>query len=178
MGAAAVAVIVAVVAGAQYYRVAVEDSTMEVLQCAQIIKPVAAVSQGAPLAVTPERRQEIEDNLLLANDYLADAKPDTPIDALKSMLSDGPNSVNDILNSVLDSDPKQAQALKLKSVVAEIYAARAQQSLDRQRTTEALDLVRYGRDVLPSSQDLFRLEQRICRADALAKRKPSQPGRS
>ena len=167
IGSAVAITVAAVVVGAQYYRDAVEDSTMEILQCAQIIKPAAVIAKGAPIELTPERRQEIQDNLLLAADYMADAKPDTPLDDLKSMLSDGPNSVIDILNNVLVTDPEQAQALKLKATVADIYAARATKLLEERRTIEALDLVRYGRNVLPSSQDLFRLEQRVCRADAL-----------
>ncbi|MET0499204.1 MAG: serine/threonine-protein kinase [Steroidobacteraceae bacterium] len=166
---AAVVAIAAVVIGARYYRDAVEDSTMEIMQCAQIIKPAVVDASTAPAALTPQRRQEIEENLLLANDYLADAKPDTPLDDLKSMLSDGPNSVIDILDSVLASDPKQAEALKMKSKVADIYASRAKKLLDENRTTQALELVRYGRNVVPSSQDLFRLEQRVCRADAVKK---------
>lgn len=166
---AIVAAISAVIVGSQFFRAAVESDTMEVLQCAQAIKPVAPASSGFVVELTPERQQEISDNVLLATDYLADARSDTPVDALKAMLSDGPNSVNDILNSVLAVDPKQPEALKLKKEVADIYATRARESLAKQRTTEALDLVRYGRNVLPSSQELFRLEQTICRADAVAR---------
>lgn len=168
--AAAVLALSAVIVGSQFFRAAVESDTMEVLRCAQIIKPVAGSANNTVIELTPQRQQELQDNILLADDYLADVKDDTPVDALKAMLSDGPNSVNDILNGVLAADPKQPQALKLKRQVAEIYGKRAQESLRQQRTKEALDLVRHGRGVLPSSQELFRLEQAVCRADALASR--------
>jgi len=170
LGGGTVLAIAVIVVGAQYYRSAVEDSTMEILQCAQIIRPAEIVAKPAPQALTPERQQDIKDNLLLANDYLVDVKADTPLGDLKSMLSDGPNSVIDILNNVLATDPKQADALALKAKVAGLYADRARKLLAENRTTEALDLVRYSRNVEPASQDLFRLEQQVCRADAVAKR--------
>ncbi len=168
--AAAIASIAAVAIGSQFYRAAVEDSTMEVLQCAQIIRPADTATPGAVAPLTPERLREIADNLVLAADYLTDAKSDLPADQLKSILSDGPNNVNDILNDVLTMDPKNAEALKLKDRVAEIYARRSQQLLEMNRTAEALDLVRYARAVKPASEEMFKLEQTICRADARTNR--------
>jgi len=170
LGGGTVLAIAVIVVGARYYRSAVEDSTMEILQCAQIIKPAEIVPKPPPQVLTPERQQDIKDNLLLAADYLVDAKADTPLGDLKSMLTDGPNSVLDILNNVLATDPEQAEALALKARVAELYADRARKLLAENRTAEALDLVRYSRNVEPASQDLFRLEQQVCRADAVAKR--------
>lgn len=165
---AAIVSVAAVVVGAQFYRVAVEDSTMEVLQCAEVIRPAAITQKPAATELTPERRRELDENVLLASDSLAGITAETPLEELKYILSDGPNSVNDVLNSVLADDPKHAEALRLKAAAAEIYAQRAQQSLDRNRSAEALDLVRYARLVQPASQALFRLEQTACRADALA----------
>ncbi|MDY6946547.1 MAG: hypothetical protein SXG53_12560, partial [Pseudomonadota bacterium] len=169
--AAGVLVTVAAVAvSARYYRVAVEDSTMEVLQCAQIPKPAVSHPEGTQATLTAEQRREIEDHLALAKDYMRDATPATRIEDLKYILSDGPNSVNDILNGVLQLHPTDAAALKLKADVANVYAERARVLSGERRVTEALDLIRYGRQVLPSSQELFRLEQSICRMDALAAR--------
>ena len=99
-----------------------------------------------------------------------DATPTTRIEDLKYILSDGPNSVNDILNGVLLVHPTDQAALQLKADVANVYAERARVLTGERRVTEALDLIRYGRQVLPSSQELFRLEQSICRMDALAAR--------
>ncbi len=72
-----------------------------------------------------EQQQEINDNLALAGDYMRDVSPSTGIDDLKYILSDGANSVNDILDAVLRIDPAHAGALKLKGEVANVYAARA-----------------------------------------------------
>jgi serine/threonine protein kinase len=162
--------VAAVAVGARYYRVAVEDSTMEVLQCAQIPKPAVVHAEGTQAALTAEQQREIEDHLALAKDYMRDATPATRIEDLKYILSDGPNSVNDILNGVLQVHPTDQAALKLKADVANVYAERARLLTGERRVTEALDLVRYGRQVLPASQELFRLEQSICRMDALAAR--------
>jgi serine/threonine protein kinase len=159
----------AVAVSARYYRVAVEDSTMEVLQCAQIPKPAPVLAEDSQPTLTPEQQQEIEDHLTLAKDYMQDATPTTRIEDLKYILSDGPNSVNDILNGVLQMHPTDRQALQMKAEVANLYAARARALTGEHRVTEALDLVRYGRQVLPSSQELFRLEQSICRMDAVAR---------
>lgn len=160
--------VVAVGVSAHYYRAAVEDSTLEVLQCAQIPKPAAIYSERAQSAPTAEQLREIDDYIALAKDYLRDATPNTRIEDLKYILSDGPNSVNDILDAVLQIQPTHKEALRLKADVANLYAERARLLTGDHRVTEALDLVRYGRLVLPSSQDLFRLEQSICRMNAVA----------
>lgn len=169
--AAAAGVLVAAVAlgvSARYYRVAVEDSTLEVLQCAQIPKPAPVHSALAAAPPTTEQQREIDDYLALARDYMVDATSNTRIEDLKYILSDGPNSVNDILNAVLRIHPTHQQALQLKADAANLYAERARVLSGEQRITEALDLVRHGRQMLPASQDLFRLEQSICRMEALA----------
>jgi serine/threonine protein kinase len=153
---------------ARFYRVAVEDSTMQVLQCAQIPKPAPLQSGSVQAALTADQQQEIDDYIALAKDYMHDATPSTRIEDLKYILSDGPNSVNDILNAVLKVNPAHQEALRLKADAANLYAERARVLTGEHRVTEALDLVRYGRQVLPASQELFRLEQSICRMDAVA----------
>jgi serine/threonine protein kinase len=153
---------------ARFYRDAVEDSTLQVLQCAQIPKPAALASSESTTPPTPEQQQSIDDYLVLAQDSLSGVTATTGIDDLKYILSDGPNSVNELLDAVLRIDPAHREALKLKADAANFYAARAQSLLGQQHTTEALDLVRYGRQVLPGSQELFRLEQEVCRKQALA----------
>jgi serine/threonine protein kinase len=158
----------AVAVSARYYRDAVEDSQLAVLQCAQIPKPAAAPTGQPAAPPTADQRREMDEDIVLANSYLSDANGPVSIADLKTILSDGPNSVNDILDIVLKIDPTHAEALKLKAQVAELYAARARMLLERKQVAEALDLVRYSRQVQPSSQELFRLEQTICRAGAAA----------
>jgi serine/threonine protein kinase len=169
---AAVAAVLATAAsltiGARFYRDAVEDSTMQVLQCAQIPKPAAPVSSESTARPTPDQQRSIDDYLALAQDFMSGAIAATSIEDLKYILSDGPNNVNELLDAVLRIDPSHREALKLKADAADLYAARAQTLLGQQKTDQALDLVRYGRQMLPDSQELFRLEQKVCRAQALA----------
>ena len=166
--AAVLATAGALAVSARYYRTAVEDSTLQVLQCTGIPKPVVPQSDAPVAAPTAEQQQEVNDYMTLANDYMLDVSPSTSVETLKYILSDGANSVNDILDSILKIDPTHAGALKLKGEVADVYAGRATVLLEQRRVNEALDLVRYGRKVLPASQDLFRLEQTVCRAQAAA----------
>lgn len=154
----------ALAVSARYYRVAVEDSTMQLMQCAQIPEPAPLPSSVAAVKPTQEQERAIEDYVTLARDYMSGASPTMPIEELKYVLTDGPNSVNDILEAALKIDPVRKEALELKSEAANLYAARARLLLSEHNTAEALDLVRYGRQVLPGSQELFRLEQKICRA--------------
>jgi serine/threonine protein kinase len=154
--------------GARFYRDAVEDSTMQVLQCAQIPKPAPAVSSESTAPPTPEQQRSIDDYMVLAQDSMGTATAAKSIEDLKYLLSDGPNNVNEAVAAVLLIDPSNREALKLKAEAAELYATRAQVLLGQGKTDQALDLVRYGRQMLPGSQELFRLEQKVCRAQALA----------
>lgn len=163
-GAALIA-IAAITVSARYYRVAVEDSTMQGM-CADVPRPAASLPERPPgFAPTPEQLQDIDDRLALAAEDLARATPAMDIEELKSILSEGPNSVNDVAEGVLRIDPRQPRALEIKAAIAAVYAARAQQLLRERKFDTALDLVRSARQVHPDGQDLFRLEQTICRAN-------------
>jgi serine/threonine protein kinase len=163
--AAVLATAGALAVSARFYRDAVEDSTLEVLQCAQIPKPAPPIAH-AEFTPTAEQQQQIDDNMALAQDFMRDVTAATPISDMKYILTDGANSVNDILDHVLKIDPTHAAALQLKVDIADLYADRARTLLEERRIEEALDLVRYGRNVLPASVELFRLEQTVCRAAA------------
>lgn len=167
-GAAAAVLITAgaLTVSARYYRDVVEGSTLEMLQCAQIPKPAPPPAEQGAFTPSPEQRQMLDDDIALARDYLSGVGPDTAIDEVKHVLSDGANSVNYILDHALGIDPSHAGALQLKAQIAELYAQRARALLDERRVDEALDLVRYSRSVSPSSVELFRLEQTVCRAAA------------
>jgi hypothetical protein len=170
VGAAAVVVaIAALTVSARYYRVAVEDSTMEVLRCARIPQPAAERPQRPPgFAPSPEQEQDMAGSLELAAEFLGGVTPAMDIEQVKYVLSEGPNNVNDIVEGVLRIDPREPRALDLKQKIAGEYAARARELLRVEQFDPALDLVRSARRVQPESQDLFGLEQEICRANARA----------
>jgi serine/threonine protein kinase len=163
--AAAIAAVAAIAVSARYYRVAVEGSTMEVLRCADVSRPAPSRPDRPPgFALSPEQLQDIEESLLLATDYLRDATPATSIEDLKYILSEGPNNVNDIVEGVLRIDPREPRALEIKQKIAGTYSARASELLRERKFDAALDLVRTARQTQPDSQELFALEQDICRA--------------
>jgi serine/threonine protein kinase len=166
VGAAALlAAVGAIAVSARYYRVAVEDSTMEVLRCADVPRPAAGRSDRPPgFSLSPEQLQDIDESLLLAADYLRDATPATSIDDLKYILSEGPNNVNDIVEGVLRIDPREPRALEIKQRIASAYADRTNELLRERKFDAARDLVRTARQIQPDSQALFMLEQDICRA--------------
>jgi hypothetical protein len=140
---------------------------MEVLRCADVPRPATNRPQRPPgFALSPVQLQDIEESLLLAADYLRDATPATSIDDLKYILSEGPNNVNEIVEGVLRIDPQEPRALELKQKIAGAYGARASELLRQGKFDAALDLARTARQIQPDSQQLFSLEQDICRANA------------
>jgi serine/threonine protein kinase len=157
--AAAVAVVIALSVGALYYRAAVRGSAMADVECASLPQPSIPASSSD--ALTEAQRGDLEGRLALATDYLADVSETTSSEELKSILTEGPNSVEYIINSVLAVDPGQPQAHAMKSKVAEAYAAKARTALAAGQTGEALDLARYARAVQPQSEDLCRFELQI-----------------
>jgi serine/threonine protein kinase len=137
----------------------------ELMVCSDIPKPTASRPGRPPgLTLAPAKLQEVEGNLDLAADFLADATPDKDVEQLKSILSEGLNNVNGIVEGVLRIDPGEPRALDIKRKIAAIYAARARDLLQQRQFGAARDLVRAAREVQPDSQELFRLEQDICRA--------------
>lgn len=167
--AGAMASLAAVGIGAYYYRLAVEDSTLEMLQCASPPAPEPVIPDAPPEPLTAQRTQDIRDSLSLAQDYLHDAKPEMNVTDLRYILSEGANNVNQIAESVLTLDPANAEARQLKVRVTEVYASKAEALLAEGQIATALQLVRDGRKVLPSSQPLFRLEQTLCGAEGAAR---------
>ena len=167
--AALAAVIVAAIAIAVSARFYGDALIKDYALCAQIPRP-AAIRHERPPGFQPsqEQVQSVDDSLLLAEDYMRDATPVTTIDDLKYILSEGPNSVNDIVDGVLRIDPSEPRALELKRKIAGAYADRARELLLQRQFDAALDLVRAAETLQPDSQELFRLEQNVCRCQLSA----------
>jgi serine/threonine protein kinase len=122
----------------------------------------------APVALTPEKVKEINDNLFLAQDYLKDAKLSANPADLAYVLSEGANNVNQILeDGVLKADPDNEQARKIKAQITDLYLGKARELFDQRAYTAALDLVQYGRKVSPCNRDLYHLQKDLrSRTDA------------
>jgi hypothetical protein len=153
--------VVATALGARYYRDAVRGSALRDVECAQLPKPVVPIGRGAPL--TDEQRLDIDAKLTLAHDYMRDITPHTSFENFKSILTEGPNSVEYVVNNILDIDPAQKDALQLKAEIVAAYSAKADDAVRQDRPGEALELVEHARRVQPDSESLCRLEQSIRR---------------
>lgn len=150
--------IVALATGAFYYRNAVRGSALADMECENLPPPP---TPSTAVALNATQRADVEGLLELAGDYLLDVSPSLSAQDLKSILSDGPNSVEYIIGKVLALDPAQPRALQLKAKVADAYAARARDAFANGRTAEALDLVHYARAAAPSSETLCRFELEV-----------------
>jgi len=124
---------------------------------------VAATASRA--ALTPAQRQQIDDDLFLAKDYMRDVKVDLKPQDLAYVLSEGANNVNQILESILSLDSRSSPALHMKAQIANLYLSKARE-LERQRQLPAaLQMVRYGLKVACNDLELFHLQRDICEQD-------------
>lgn len=144
--------------GAQYYRTYVEDSLLGDM--------VSSVVPGQRTELTPEQRQEIADSLLLAEDFLGDADADVSPGELAYILTEGPNNVNQIADSVLAQDPGNRKARQLKSTIVRIYADRARELIQVGDLRGAYALIASGQRAVQNDRELFRLRRDICEEDA------------
>jgi serine/threonine protein kinase len=125
----------------------------------------AGPAATAPATLTAAQRQQIGDDLFLAQDYLRDVKTDLKPDDLAYVLSEGANNVNMILDSILALDGHNSPALKMKRQIADLYLQKARELRDQQQLKPALALVRYGLKVNCGNLDLFHLQRDLCEAD-------------
>ncbi len=137
-----------------------------------------AVSMGAPdlppprTDLTPQQQQEIEDSLWLARDYLKEAKVTMSPEDLEYVLSEGANSVNQILDGVRAIDPGNLAARDLKQQAANLYARKARELINARKFDRANELIQQGRKV-SYTVNLYRLEQELCAKHAPACRRAS-----
>jgi hypothetical protein len=112
--------------------------------------------------LTAEQRQQIDESLFLAQDYLKDAKLELSSENLAYVLSEGANNVAQILDSVLAIDPADEKAWAMKQQIAGLYADKARQLVGAGQKTAAISMVRNGLKILPHDRQLFRLQQELC----------------
>jgi serine/threonine protein kinase len=124
----------------------------------------SATTAGGNLA--PAQRQQIDDDLFLAKDYLHEAKIELKPDDLAYVLSEGANNVNQILDSVLRLDAGNSSARHMKAQIAALYLRKARELQHARQLSEALKLVRYGLKVTCNNLDLFHMQRDICEQDS------------
>ena len=87
-------------------------------------------------------------------------------DDLSYVLSEGANNANDILDAILRIDARNERAATLKAHMAELYLKKAKTLADAGDYRGALTMVTHGRKVMPTSVDLFKMQQHICEQQA------------
>ncbi len=159
VGSAAAVVVAGMLAvSAVYFRSYVEDTVFD-----EITMPQAAQQRRN---LTAEERKQVADSLWLAGDYLGEVRRDMPVEDMAYVLSDGVNAVTPILDSVLQVDPGNEQALDMQRRVIGFYEARARRALESGATADALFLVRHGLAVRTNHRSLLKLQREICDTDA------------
>jgi predicted Ser/Thr protein kinase len=151
--------------GGRFYGTWVEDRMIGEL-------PVAGDGTGAPVAVggpaeplTDEERAKHAADLSLAAQFMMDAEQAVgDPDALAAVLSEGANSVNDIVAAVLARDPANAEARGLQTRTVDLYWRAASAQLEQGNARAALTLTRHGLKIAPRNTGMFRLQRQICEA--------------
>jgi serine/threonine protein kinase len=124
--------------------------------------PATPPSEG----ITGADKTEAATLISLATDELGTVNKESSVEELAYRLSEGANNVNDTLDGALRYDPTNAQALTMKSRVADLYLQKAVELVKNGDYKSAQPLVVYGLKVMPTSLDLFKLQQRICAQQA------------
>lgn len=155
------ATIVAILAslGVWYYGQSVEDRVIDEGIAQPVFSDDAAFERPV---LTAQQVEELDNLVALANFELRSIDGQTSVDALQSILSSGPNSVLQILRSVLSVDAGYESALETRQRVFEIYTDRARDLIDRRDYESATRLIQNADDVVPGTGTVRRLRKTIC----------------
>jgi hypothetical protein len=123
-----------------------------------------AAPEERPVLST-EQQQSIDSWLQLAELNLSEVSLASSSDDLAYILSDGPNAVKQLSESVLEYDPWYEEAHDLRQRVVNLYTAKAQQLVDARDFSGAMEMVRRGAEIDPGSRPLYRLRLDICSSD-------------
>jgi serine/threonine protein kinase len=143
--------------GARSYREYVTDQAMN----AQLWPPV--VTPVKPL--TPDQQHEVDDLLYLGKMVLAQATKAQSVDEMTAVLSSAPNNLHDLLTSVREMDPSNAQALEMTSSAAGTYAGFARTQLEANKLKDAYKLAAEGQK-FEHTRELLRIRQEVCHRSA------------
>lgn len=148
--------------GVRYYGDAIEGRVLD--NQGRMRNGVAIEPADRPV-LTAEQQQSIDSWLQLADLNLSEVTLQSSPDDLAYILSDGPNAVKQLSDSVLEIDPWHEGALDLRKRTVELYIAKAQELVDARDFPGAMEMVRRGTDISPGSRSLYRLRLDICSGD-------------
>ena len=156
---AILAVVILVPVSLSFYERVVEQRTMD--DRGRLQAPIATAPAERP-ELTAAQQDEVDGLLSLAEYQFESLGDETSADDLVYFLSDGPNNVSQLVDTVLRVDPGYAAALQLKQRVFDAYLAKARQLEGEEAYQQAIRLTRNADDVIPNTGSVLRLQRSIC----------------
>jgi len=156
---AILAIVVLVPVSLSFYERVVEQRTMD--DRGRLQAPIATAPAERP-ELTAAQQDEVDGLISLAEYQFESLGDETSADDLVYFLSDGPNNVSQLVDTVLRVDPGYAAALQLKQRVFDAYLAKARQLEGEEAYQQAIRLTRNADDVIPNTGTVLRLQRSIC----------------
>jgi serine/threonine protein kinase len=145
--------------GLQYYEMAVEQRTMDDRGRLQTPGPA---SQAERPVLTTDQQVEIDGLIRLAQIQFASIDEQSSAENIMYVLSDGPNNVVHLMETVLQIDSGYEAALGLRQQVFDAYLAKARELESADDFQQAIALTRNAEKVIPDTGTVLRLQRRIC----------------
>ena len=158
---AILAIVVLVPVSLSFYERVVEQRTMD--DRGRLQAPIAAAPAERP-ELTAAQQDEVDGLISLAEYQFESLGDETSADDLVYFLSDGPNNVSQLVDTVLRVDPGYVAALELRQRVFDTYLAKARQLESEEAYQQAIRLTRNSDDAIPNTGTVLRLQRRICKS--------------
>ena len=156
---AILAIVILVPVSLSFYERVVEQRTMD--DRGRLQAPIATAPAERP-ELTAAQQDEVDGLISLAEYQFESLGDETSADDLVYFLSDGPNNVSQLVDTVLRVDPGYEAALELKQRVFDAYLAKARQLEGEEAYQQAIRLTRNAGDVIPNTGTVLRLQRSIC----------------
>jgi serine/threonine protein kinase len=156
---ALLAIVILVPVSLSFYERVVEQRTMD--DRGRLQAPNVTAPAERPV-LTAAQQDEVDGLIGLAEYQFASISDEMSADDLIYFLSDGPNNVTQLVDSVLRVDPGYEGALELQQQVFDAYLARARALEDEEAYQQAMTLTRNAENVIPNTGAVLRLQRSIC----------------
>jgi len=159
--AAILAIVVLIPVSLSFYERVVEQRTMD--DRGRLQAPIATAPAERP-ELTAAQQDEVDGLISLAEYQFESLGDETSADDLVYFLSDGPNNVSQLVDTVLRVDPGYAAALELRQRVFDAYLAKARRLEREEAYQQAIRLTRNADNVIPNTGTVLRLQRSICKS--------------
>jgi serine/threonine protein kinase len=120
----------------------------------------------AHVKLSAEEQSAVNDLVARARDRFSDVDITVNPEQLSYVLSDGLDSVSELIGDALRTQPDNREARELRSQVAALYAAKARELLEQHRPPQtAFKLIEKGLEIKPIDSGLRKLRRDLCERD-------------